>query len=55
MAMCTVLSVTTGSEHALATWLAPFGVTEGALGEQRMAVMSSTFWGVMCADCSHSV
>ena len=48
-AMCTVLSVTTGSEHALATWLAPFGVTEGALGEQRMAVMSSTFWGVMCA------
>ncbi|KAL1520747.1 hypothetical protein AB1Y20_022313 [Prymnesium parvum] len=48
-AMCTVLMVTTGSEHALATWLAPFGVREGALGEQRMAVMSSTFWGVMCA------
>ncbi|KAL3931599.1 MAG: hypothetical protein SGPRY_001056 [Prymnesium sp.] len=47
-AMCTVLAVTTGSEHTLATWLAPFGVNEGALSEQRMAVMSSTFWGVMC-------
>eukprot|EP00966_Prymnesium_polylepis_P000395 8696-Prymnesium_polylepis.1 len=41
--MCTVLAVTTGCEHALATWLAPLGVAEGALGEQRMPVMSSTF------------
>ena len=39
----------TGCEHALATWLAPFGAAKAGLGEERMALMSSSFWATMCA------
>ena len=48
-AMSIVLCCVTGCEHGLATWLSPYGVEQGGLSEQRMAFMSSTYWGVMCA------
>ena len=48
-AMSIVVCCVTGCEHGLATWLSPFGIEQGGLSEQRMALMSSTYWGVMCA------
>ena len=47
--MSLVLCCITGSEHGMATWMPAFGIEEGHLSAQRMAVMSSTYWGVMCA------
>ena len=47
--MSLVLLCVTGCEHGLATWLSPYGIELGGLSEQRMAFMSSTYWGVMCA------
>ena len=47
--LCVVAFGATGCEHALATWLAPFGAAKAGLGEERMALMSSSFWATMCA------
>ena len=29
--------------------LSPYGIEQGRLSEERMAMMSSVYWGVMCA------
>ena len=49
LAMALALSCITGAEHGMATWLPAFGIEVGKLSPQRMAVMTSTYWGVMCA------
>ncbi len=48
-AMALALGCITGAEHSMATWLPAFGLEVGSLSAQRMAVMASTYWGVMCA------
>ena len=48
-AMCAVLFCVTGCEHAVGTWLAAFGAHVGGLGAPTMAVMSSAYWGAICA------
>jgi len=48
-AMCVILCCVTGSEHAVATWLSSFGVEVGQMSEETMALMSSFFWGFICA------
>ena len=47
--MCVILCCVTGSEHAVATWLSSFGVEVGGMSEETMALMSSFFWGLICA------
>lgn len=49
LAMSIILICVTACEHGLATWLPAFGVESGGLSEQRMALMTSVYWGVMCA------
>ena len=48
-AMSLCLACNTGAEHSMATWLPALGTEVGGLSAQRMAVIASTYWGVMCA------
>lgn len=49
LAMSIILICVTACEHGIATWLSPLGVESGGLTEQRMALITSFYWAVMCA------
>lgn len=46
-AVCVLCCAANGCEHAVATWLAPYGVERVKAGEERMAIMTSNFWTTM--------
>ena len=46
---CMIGFFANGCEHAVATWLSPYGVRRCAVSEEAMAIMTSNFWSTMAA------
>ena len=53
MSMACILFCVTGCEHGVATWLPTFGEKVGGVPVQMSAVISSAYWGAICAGRLH--